>query len=195
MSALPAILPTLLTVGSTALSVIGAISQGNAQAAQYRAQAQAQEYNARISQQNATIASQQSNAREDRQRREARQVLGAQRASLVQNLGGLYGSAGDIAEQSARNAELDALNIRYEGELQRRGYLSQADLDNQQAQQARANASAAKRAGYVSAGAAALSGAAKGYTQYQSMQDTSPAGMLVGNGLPRYNTRLASGGL
>lgn len=147
-----------LTIASTAFTAVGAIQSANAQAAAYESQAAADDYNAEVADQNARIARQQAGAREDAQRRRARKILGQQRAAIAQSGTGLGGSNRALAEQSALEAELDALNIRYEGELQARGQKAQAGLDRYSARSSRSNASRAKQSGFMNAGAAVLGG-------------------------------------
>lgn len=165
-----------VAIASAAVGAISSISQGNAAAAAARSQAQALDYNAAVERQNAQIALQQGNANEEAQRRQARRVLGAQRAGLTEaGLSG--GTAGDLVSQSAADAELDALNIRYGAQLQATGHLNSATLDQQQARQARKNASAAQTAGYIGAGAAALSGYG-GYLNSQARIKAAGRGLL-----------------
>lgn len=151
---------------AAATAVIGAYSavqSGKATEASYQAQANADAYNAEIDAQNARVARQQANAREEAQRRQAKQVLGEQRAALAQAGIGLSGSAADVYQQSATNAELDALNIRYEGELQARGLLAQSELNTYQGKASRMNAGSARRGGYTNAAATILSTASQAY--------------------------------
>lgn len=160
-----------LMIAGTAIQAIGAIQQGNAQAAQYQAQAQGQEYNARVSRSQAEAAGQQWSAREDAQRRQARQILGKQLAATAQSGVNLNGSAADIFRESMVNAEQDALNIRYEGEMTRTGLLNQAQLSDYEASAFRSAAKSARRAGYMSAAAAIASG---GYA-YSKLPAGAPA--------------------
>lgn len=155
---------------STAFSVIGAINQGNAKSEQYEAQAQANAYNAQVMRNNAQIASEQGNANEEAQRRHARQVMGAQRAAIAEAGIGTEGTGGDLVEQSASNAELDAMNIRYNAHLQNVGFLNEANLQDWYGTQARRNASSARTSGWMNAGTAVLSGLG-GY-----VRRTSPLG-------------------
>lgn len=160
----------LLAWATAATAVIGAVSAvqaGKAQEAGLKATAKSQEYNAEIERQNATVARQQANAREEAQRRQARQILGEQRAALSQAGIGLSGSAADVYRQSATNAELDALNIRYEGELAARGLLAQSELSRFEGGVSRMNAGIAKRASYMDAASSLLSGGAQAYGYYK----------------------------
>lgn len=143
---------------ATAASAISAINQGNNQSAMYKSQAQANAYNADMARQNAQVAAEQGNANEETQRRHARIIEGQQRAAIAEAGIGTDGSAGDLYEQSASNAEMDALNIRYGAQLQSAGFTNQAGLDDWQGDQNRRNASSARTSGFINAGAAALSG-------------------------------------
>lgn len=153
-------------IASTVMSAIGAIQQSNAQAASYKSQQQATDYNAAVMEQNAGIERQQANAREEAQRREARQILGSQRAAFAQAGTGLGGSAADVMEQSATNAELDALTLRYEGDMRARGLMAQAEGEKYQSRAAGANASSAGSMGAFGAVGSILSGVGS-YMGYQ----------------------------
>lgn len=155
---------------STAMSVVGAVQQGNAQKAQYTAQAQAQDYNAKVSENQAIAANQQTAAREDAERRQRRIALGSARASSSQSGLTDSGSILDMFDQSAINSELDVLNSRYEGNMAAKGFNEQATLDRYGASNARSNASAAGKATWLNAGSAALSGASNAYSMYKTGQ-------------------------
>ena len=133
-----------LMIASAAMQAVGSIAQGNAANAAAQANATA------LSNQ-AEAELRASGAREEQQRRQNRQFLGAQRAALAQAGIGVDGSAYDIARQSAINAELDALNIRYEGQLRSKNLRDQATITRFEGKQA-------KTAGYLGAGAAILGG-------------------------------------
>lgn len=55
---------------------------------------------------------------EEQQRRQARLEAGKRRAAIAQSGTGFDGSNADVERQSQIFAELDALNIRYQGELE-----------------------------------------------------------------------------
>lgn len=103
-----------MIVAATAMKAIGAIQAGNASK-------KAADYNATLMDQGAATERQQAAAREEAKRREASMILGKQTAALAQSGGGLGGSAADVMRQSSINAELDALTLRYEGDLRARG--------------------------------------------------------------------------
>lgn len=170
-------------MASTVMQAMGAISEGNAAAAQAKAQGRALEANAQIQRDNARQASREASAAEDSQRRQARQVLGKQRASIAEAGIGFTGSSLDIVNQSTLNAELDALNIRYEGEMRRRGLINDANFTQFEADQSFAAAKQYKRAGYMKAAATIMDGASKAYgAQY------NPGGSMgSGGGISTYN--------
>lgn len=149
----------------------GAITSANAQAASQQSAANAADYNAEVARQKASVAFQQGNANEEAQRRQAAMVMGKQAAATAQSGVDLSsGSALDLYKQSATNAELDALNIRYGAQLQAQGFQQQGTLDTLSAQQSRSNASSAMTAGYLNAGAAALSSYGSYTSQKASIQ-------------------------
>lgn len=156
-----------MLAASAAVSAVGAIQQGMAAQAQAKAAQGAAEYNATIKRQQAASELQQANAREEQQRRGTRQVLGQQRAALAQAGIGMGGSALDIEEQSADRAELDALTMRYEGDLRAKGLLAAAEGAEYEGRAAIAAGQNAMTASYLSAGASLLS-AAGSYKYYSA---------------------------
>jgi hypothetical protein len=154
--------PVTLMLVAGATQAVGAIAQGNAQAAQYDAQAQAARFNADQQRRQAEAVGQQTAAREDIQRRQARQVFGRQIAAGAQSgVNITTGSASDMFRSSLMDAEMDALNIRYDGEMNRIGLLNQANVSDWEGSVAKVNSKTAQRAGYLNA-AVALTGAAAG---------------------------------
>lgn len=91
---------------------------------------------------------------EEAQRRAARIALGRQAAAQAEAGIGTSGSAGLLLDQSAVLAELDALNIRYGGELRSKGLLAQSLGLRQRA-----------RSTGLLAGAQLLSGVSSAYTR------------------------------
>ena len=157
-----------LMLAAAAVQAIGAIQAGQAAKEEANARANANIYNSKVKEMQAGIARQQANAREEQQRRKGRQILGAQRAAISESGIGLMGSALDIAEESSTRAELDALTVRYEGELESKGLLADAE---QERYESKVNVMAGKnamRGAYLSATSALLSGGAKTYHYSQS---------------------------
>lgn len=132
---------------SSILNFAGALKEGHDAKA-------AADYNAKMLDQQASTARAQGLQDEYSQRRNSRQFLGSQAASIAQAGGGNGGTAAMIGEQSAVSAELDALNIRYGASMRSQGLISQAVGE-------RMRGKAAQTAGYFKAGSALLSGAEK----------------------------------
>jgi hypothetical protein len=157
-------LSSWLMLASGAVSAAGAVAQGNAQAAQNNAAAAAANYNANMQRQQAATVGQQTSSREDLQRKQARQIIARQVAAGAESgVNITTGSAADLFRQSLYDAEMDALNIRYEGELNRVGLLNQASLSDWEAGVSRSNAKSAKKAGRLNAVVSLASGAAGAY--------------------------------
>jgi len=169
-----------LMIAASAMQAVGAIQQGKMAAAQGQAQMNAANYNARMKEIEAGITREQSNAREEQQRRQAREVLGRQRAAVAQASIGFGGSALDIMEESATLAELDALTIRYEGDLKAKGLLAEAEFDKYSGQVSMAMGKAAKKASYVSAAASILQGSS---AAYKGFTPGTTAGTAGGSGI------------
>lgn len=147
----------------TLMSGIGAVAGAANQKAGYESQARAAEYNSTIAKQNSDIARSQTAGKEDLLRRKTAAILGEQRAAIGQSGLGLSGSMLDIYDESETNAEMDALNIRYEGELAARGYGNTANLENYYGDNAKRNAKQSMTGGYLGMAGSLLSGAGKAY--------------------------------
>lgn len=140
-----AALPFIALAGS-AIGAVGAIRSGNA--ANNAAQA-----NASMLRDQAQSTRMQALQREEMQRRHARQVVGQQVAASAESGGGLFGSNLDLLRESAFNAEMDALGIRYEGQTQATNMLNQATMESYAGKQRRTG-------GYLSAAGSLLNGTA-----------------------------------
>jgi hypothetical protein len=152
---------------AAAASAYSVYSSSRAQAAADRANANAADYNAKVAAQNAQIARAQAGSREDQLREQQRQFLARQRAAAAESgFDPGSGTLGLVQEQSADRAELDALMVRYGGELDARGYGNQATLDAYQGGVLRMQAGNAIRAGNIGAASSLLSSAATGYSSY-----------------------------
>ena len=158
------------------LAAYGAYSQNQAASQQAKAQEQMADFNQKVAKSNAEIAVQQAGQQEESQRRDARKVLGQQRAALAESGIGLDGTGSDLYQQSATDAELDALNIRYNGDLQATGFKNNANLEGFKAKVYEKQASDFNTASYVSAGTALLSGYS-GYSTGQAKLKASKAGL------------------
>lgn len=134
---------TWFYVGAAVVAGVAAIAQGDSNRKQAHFQAD-------VAKQRAKVAADQGNVNEEAQRRRAGMALGQQRAAILQAGGGTDGTNAELAKESGTNAELDALNIRYQGKL---GVMTNT-ADASAATFAGDNANTA---GYLNAGAAALS--------------------------------------
>jgi hypothetical protein len=145
-----------------ATSAVGAIQQGQAQDAQARHQAALSDRQATIEEQNRVAALQQGAEDERRTRQQQRYVLAQRQAAAGQSgIDPGFGSPLLVGEQAEIDAELNALTTRYQSQLAARGYGLRAEGARADAGMFRAAGANARRAGYVGAGTALLSGAAR----------------------------------
>lgn len=152
---------TALTIGAGVLGAGGSIAEGNATAAEAGA-------SARAAAANAAAAGQQAGQAEDAQRRQNREFMARQGAAIGEANIGRGGSAAVVQQQSAIEAELDALNIRYEGSLRRKGFEAEAAA-------ARSRAKAARRGGFMKAAGQLIATGAKAYgarQDYRARQES-----------------------
>lgn len=173
-------------VVSTVVSVTGAVISGQQQAAaadyqakvaaqNQRAQADAARYQADIEKSNAITASAQANQAEELQRRRFRALQAEAITGMAQS--GTDPTSGSnllVLNQNSLYSELDALNIRYQGQQKAQGLMAQSELtsfgagiNNINAETSlaagRMASSNALTSGYMSAGANLLAGASNIY--------------------------------
>lgn len=113
-------------------------------------QKNAADYNAKVMGVEATTSGMQANEATNTQLRQGNMVLGRSTAAAVESGGGIQGSTGAVLHQSATNAELDALDVRYAGLLRSTSYSTQASLDTSEGKQAAASALFSGAAGVLS---------------------------------------------
>lgn len=118
------------------------------------AESAAENYNADIAMQNATMANNQAAEEERKNRVQSKKQLGDIRASYGSSGVNIDGSALDVLEESAANAELDSLQIKHGGQVKARAYENEANLD-------RFRAKNAKVAGYFGAASSVLNSGSK----------------------------------
>ncbi len=155
-----------LAITAGAVGAGSSLTQGAAARDNANQQAAFYETQQGISRQNSQIVAQQTSAKEDLQRREARRIIARQRAGLAESgVDSTVGSALDILDQSSVEAELDAMTIRYEGELARRNLQLEGDQAGINAKLASKGGDRAFASGVIGAGSSLLSGfaAAKGF--------------------------------
>lgn len=110
------------------LAIIGASVGGAAQFGQTLANYQQGRAEVDVLNNQARAVGAQTVQAEEAQRRESRDFLAKQTAAIGQAGIGYGGSAADLQQQSAIDAELDALNIRYEGLTRMQGLKTEAKL-------------------------------------------------------------------
>ncbi len=148
---------------AAAVAALGSLAGTASQTSQMHATVDTDRQNALVAQQNAGTALEVSNANEEQQRQKARLVMGDQRASMAQAGTGLTSSTNQaLAVQSAKNAEQDALNIRYGGILQAHQLMTESAADSWSAQVADDQINPTWASGSLAAGSAA----AKAYAGY-----------------------------
>lgn len=155
---------TALMIGSTLMSAVGTIQQANAQSKAARYNAQVSEMNATLAERRARDAMERGAREEQKKRQEVAGILGQQRASMAANgldLG--FGSPLDLMIDTAVAGEMDALTIR--SNTYREAYDYRVDAAGRRADAGlqRAQASAAKTGGYLSAAGTLLGGGASAW--------------------------------
>lgn len=135
---------------SAGISAAGAIRQGNVAES-------AAEYNAQVAENNAEVVRAQGTLQQEAQRAKARALIGDQLAAVSSSGTSVSGSNLQLLGESLYNAELDALNIRYESELNARGLQSQATQERWQGKQAK-----------IASGFNAAAQIGKGFSSYAS---------------------------
>jgi hypothetical protein len=138
-----------LSLGATALSVVGT-------GVQAEAQARAANYNAQVSQLQGQQAQEQGALRASEVIRRTNQEQAAARAGALQSGFALTGSVSDLLQQSERAGYLDALTAVYDGRVAATSAANDAALS-------RSSARNARTAGVIGMGAQALTGVSSFY--------------------------------
>jgi len=137
-------------LAAAAVSTAGVLESG-------RQQSKMAEYNARVAGQGAEVAGEKAAYDEQLHREQVRKILSQQRALYGKS--GVEGTTGSpllVMEDTVKQGELDALAIRYGGEVEAARARSGANLSRMQG-------NAARTASYWQAGTTLLSGGAKAY--------------------------------
>ncbi len=117
-------------MGSSGIPILGSVFQHQADAQEMDAKMNSAQYNADVANQQADESLKQASEQERQQAVYSTQVIGNEKASYgASGVSGGSGSAMDVLQQSARNAEMDALNIRHAGAMKAWAYQSGARLD------------------------------------------------------------------
>lgn len=138
-------LKAALAIAGTVVSAASAIAQGNAQNAMAK-------YNAKLAERDAEARRRQASMDEELSRSRSSAIMSRQRAVMA--AAGVDTSSGTplaIAEQSAEDAEMDALAIRYGGAIGAQRFQEEANLSRMQGR-------SAKQAGMFRAGSTLLTG-------------------------------------
>lgn len=155
-----------LLAASTAMSVVSAISQGNAQAASMNHQAKIDERNRILADQDRQMAIRTANIAAEDQRREQRRRLADMRASMGATGLEVGGSPLDALADSSIEMALDSRRTDFEGYVRNReGQIEMLNYADSAAANRR-GAKSARQGGYISAGASLLSGGAKTYKSF-----------------------------
>lgn len=136
--------PAMMMAGA-AMSAVGAIQQG-------QAQAQAANYNANLAERNARVVAQQTTAEVGLQRQEAARTQGSLIAGYAASGVTMEGSPSDVLRASITQAKLDEHTLIYKGDLQAMGLRETATLNRFQGQTAE-NQSYLNAASYLVGGA------------------------------------------
>ncbi len=171
------------SLGSAAISGIGAIQQGNAASASAGYNAQIAANNAKIAKQNAGFAG-----------AEGEYNVGAQGARTAAQVGTTLanqgasgidvnsGSAVSVRESEAKVGMLNALNIRSEAARKAYGYQTEGVSDTAQSQLDKSQAASAKTGGYLSAAGTVLGGVGNAGLNYgKFMAGGDPTGGITGS--------------
>ena len=158
-----------MQMGSTALKAYGSLQQGNEAARVARQNAEAV---AGTQLANAGQVRREASRREELVRRQGRAAIGKQTAAMAQS--GILGTGTGVGvmQQSMVDAELDALNTRYEGISRSNAMMTDAANTMIQGRNA---AAAAKAQGRMGAIGALMSGAASAYGIYAQNSAAEPA--------------------
>lgn len=112
-----------------AAGATGSVMQG------FAAKQQA-EYNASVAEAHAAAARAQAALDESTSRKKSAMLLGTIRARAAANTGEVSGSALDVLADSAAEAELEALTLRYQGEVRARAMESEAAIERKRGKSA-----------------------------------------------------------
>lgn len=140
-----------LPVAAVAFSAASSIFKGEEQAQQYEAQSRADKYNAALASRERSETLQVYGEREAAVRRKSAFEIGESNAQAGQTGFTNSGSILDIERQNAVLAELDAQNVRFEGQQKGRSLAEQEKLLKYQSSVANKNARNARLGGLIGA--------------------------------------------
>jgi hypothetical protein len=120
------------------LQAIGSVVSGAEQSAQLKATEQTAKANAQMARDDATNELRIATADAEGQRRRGNRIVAEQATAFSQSGFGIADSAMDSLRISSSEAELDAMNVQYKGDLRARGLKSQANAYESEASAAKA---------------------------------------------------------
>lgn len=143
----------------TAIAAIGTLWQAGAQASAASASADIAEQNAKLAEQQGFAELQRNRLERDRISRQAKRIQGTQRAAYgASGLDPNTGSALELQADTEYQAAQDIALVRYQAELKKWGFDSEAVNYRNQAKQYRAQGSNAMISGILGAGSSILTG-------------------------------------
>ena len=165
--------PLTMMIVATAAAAAGSLASGNAEHQSAMGESAIAGESANRASMSAKQARAVGNAAEEAKRREVQRSLGRTAAAMSQSgTGGpSYGSNAGVLKQAGAEGELDALNVRYEAQIE--GYNYELEASNYEAQKraARRRARGAKWSTAVNI----ASDIAEGYANYSGRQARRPA--------------------
>jgi len=140
----------------TAAAVAGGVASAAGSLSAGQSQSNMAKYNAAVSEREAAQAREAAKFEEARNRKASESLLSSQRAAFAKGGVTSEGSPLLVQAETAEEAEIDALALRYSGSVAEARAKSQAALDRMQGR-------AAKTTGYIGAGSSLLSGASSAF--------------------------------
>lgn len=165
---------TWVTIIGAVAGAVGQMSAASAKSDVLRNQAQQQEMAATVAKQEGQNANDVAQVNAAANERKTNYQLSQARAAIGQSGTDFSGSNLDVLGQSAENAVLDSMNIKYAGILQQNSYENQSLLTSKGASNLRGSADATETAGYFGA-ASSLLGGGSGYLNGQTKIKTAKA--------------------
>jgi hypothetical protein len=168
---------SFLSAAGLALNLMSMAQSNKADKVARQAEIESARFSAASLRRKAEISRQGFGQREEQQRRDARILAGKRRAAIAQSGTGFDGSNADVERQSQIFAELDALNIRYQGELENHGLLEQANQYDLAARGVVSLSNAEQMAGRINMAGTLLAGSDKMKFSLNNRKTSGPAPM------------------
>ena len=156
-----------LALAAGVVSALGSLSAGKRDKKALEAQAELADYDAALALQRAEVVQDVYGQREAAVRRQTDISRGGRHAAIAQSGTGFGGSNADVDAQSEVFAELDALNIRYEGQIENYNLKQEASRQQRRAAAFRSGAGDVMGPAMLGAAGSLLSGASNAYGVYK----------------------------